>query len=137
MSMFGAISTAASALAVGRTWLDAVSDNIANIDTVRPTSGPAFQERIVVASSIGPQGPADAVGNGVRVAGIEFGSADGRLVSEPGNPLADASGLVRAPDIDLGDQMVELMVAQRLYQSNLAVIDRARDAYQQAISVGR
>jgi flagellar basal-body rod protein FlgC len=137
MSMFGAIHTAASALTVSRTWLDAVSDNIANLDTVRPTSGPAFQQRIVVASSVGPQGPGDAVGNGVQVAGIAYGSAAGRLVSDPTSPLADARGLVRAPDTDLGDQMVELMVAQRMYQSNLAVIDRARDAYQQAMSVGR
>jgi len=33
--------------------------------------------------------------------------------------------------------MTQLMVAQRGYQANLAVIDRARDAYQQALSIGR
>jgi flagellar basal-body rod protein FlgC len=128
MALFGAISTAGSGLGVYRTWLDAISDNIANINTVKPTSGPAYQERRIVATE---------TPNGVAVAGAVFGDAEGRLVSEPGNPIADAQGLVRAPDMDLGDQMTQLMVAQRAYQANLAVIDRARDAYLQAIQIGK
>ena len=128
MALFGAISTAGSGLGVYRTWLDAISDNIANINTVKPTSGPAYQEREIVAQE---------TTNGVEVAGAVFGNAQGRLVSEPGNPLADAQGLVRAPDMDLGDQMTQLIVAQRAYQANLAVIDRARDAYLQAIQIGK
>jgi flagellar basal-body rod protein FlgC len=44
--------------------------------------------------------------------------------------------MVRLPDIDLSDQMTQLILAQRGYQANLAVVDRARDAYQQALSLG-
>jgi flagellar basal-body rod protein FlgC len=128
MALFGAISTAGSGLGVYRTWLDAISDNIANLNTIKPTSGPAYQERQIVAVE---------TPNGVAVAGAVFGNPEGRIVSEPGNPLADAKGLVRAPDMDLGDQMTQLMVAQRAYQANLAVIDRARDAYLQAIQIGK
>ena len=69
--------------------------------------------------------------------GITFGDAAGRLVSDPTNPLADAQGMVRYPDIDMGEQMTQLMVAQRGYQANLSVIDRVKDAYQQALSIGR
>jgi flagellar basal body rod protein FlgC len=29
------------------------------------------------------------------------------------------------------------MIAQRGYEANLSVIDRAKDAYQQALSIGR
>jgi flagellar basal-body rod protein FlgC len=135
MTMFGAIRSAGSGLTVSRTWLDAISDNMANLNTVRPTSGAAFQERRVVATSLGPG--ADGIGSGVAVAGVAYGDPAGRLMSDPGHPLADADGLVRAPDMDLGDQMVQLIVAQRSYQSNLAVIDRVRDAYEQAIAIGR
>ena len=66
-----------------------------------------------------------------------FGDTAGRLVSDPNNPLADADGMVKYPNIDLGDQMTQLIVAQRGYQANLAVVDRARDAYQQALSIGK
>jgi flagellar basal-body rod protein FlgC len=74
---------------------------------------------------------------GAAVSGINFGDAAGRLVHDPTNPLADAQGMVRYPDIDMGDQMTQLMIAQRGYEANLSVIDRAKDAYQQALSIGR
>ena len=37
------------------------------------------------------------------------------------------TGYVRYPDIDLGDQMTQLIMAQRGYQANLAVVDRATE----------
>jgi flagellar basal-body rod protein FlgC len=136
--LFPTFQTASSGLGVFRTWMDAVSDNMANLDTVRPTSGPAFQARFVVAQAIGTGQEAITGGRaGAQVAGISFGDPAGRLVSDPTNPLADANGMVRRPDIDMGDQMTQLMIAQRGYEANLSVIDRARDAYQQALSIGR
>lgn len=134
-SMFSAIDTAGSALRVYRTWLDAVSDNVANINTVRPTSEAAYQQRFVVARPV--DGDASGRGAGVEVAGIALSSAEGRLVHQPDHPLADADGMVRVPDVDLGEQLVQLMVAQRGYQSNLAVVDRARDTYLAALQIGR
>jgi flagellar basal-body rod protein FlgC len=136
--LFPTFHTAASGLGLFRTWMDAVSDNMANLDTVRPTSEAAFQPRFVVANAIGGGQEAMTGGAaGAQVTGISFGDANGRLMHDPTHPLADADGMVRYPDIDMGDQMTQLMVAQRGYQANLAVIDRARDAYQQALSIGR
>ena len=136
--LFPTFHTAASGLGLFRTWMDAVSDNMANLDTVRPTSEAAFQARYVVATAIGSGQEAMTGGPaGAQVTGISFGDANGRLMHDPTNPLADADGMVRYPDIDMGDQMTQLMIAQRGYQANLAVIDRARDAYQQALSIGR
>jgi flagellar basal-body rod protein FlgC len=136
--LFPTFNTAASGLGVFRTWMDAVSDNMANVSTVRPTSESAFQARFVVAQAIGSgQEAMTGAAAGARVTGISFGAASGRLVSDPTNPMADANGMVRLPDIDMGEQMTQLMIAQRGYQMNLAVVDRAKDAYQQALSIGR
>lgn len=136
--LFPTFNTAATGLGVFRTWMDAVSDNMANVNTVRPTSEAAFQARFVVATAIGSgQEAMSGAPAGARVTGISFGDGEGRLVQDPTNPLADANGMVRMPDIDMGDQMTQLMIAQRGYQMNLAVIDRAKDAYQQALSIGR
>jgi flagellar basal-body rod protein FlgC len=138
MNPFGAHTTAGSGLKVMRTWMDAVSDNIANMNDVSRTSDPAFAERFVVAEAADyGQAGTGATTAGTRVAGVLFGDSSGRLVHEPDNPLADADGMVRYPDIDLGDQMTQLMVAQRGYQANLAVVDRVRDAYLQALSIGK
>ncbi|MEN3361791.1 MAG: flagellar basal-body rod protein FlgC [Mycobacteriales bacterium] len=132
MPLFGAIGIAGTGLTVYRKWMDAVSDNIANINDVTPTSGPAFQARYVIAQSV----PA-ALGAGVQVGGAVLGPATGRLTYEPSHPLADANGYVRYPDIDLGSQMTQLIMAQRGYQANLAVVDRAHDAYSAALELGR
>jgi flagellar basal-body rod protein FlgC len=130
MSTFNVIGVAATGVTVYRKWLDAVSDNIANIDNVSRTSENAFQARYVLAQ-------AAADGNGVEVGGIALGDAKGVVVFEPDNPLADTEGYVRRPDIDFGSQMTQMMIAQRGYQANLAVVDRARDSYTAAINLGK
>jgi flagellar basal-body rod protein FlgC len=130
VSTFNAIGVAGTGVTVYRKWLDAVSDNIANVDNVSRTSEKAFQARYVIAQEAQD-------GNGAQVGGIAYGSAEGQLDYDPENPLADTEGYVRRPDIDLGSQMAQMMMAQRAYQANLAVVDRARDSYTAAINLGK
>ena len=132
MGTFDAIGVAGSGMTVYRTWLDAISDNLANMSTVTSTDAPAFQARYVVAQAAdyGTQG-------GAEVAGVVLGSAEGRMVFEPGHPLADAEGYVRYPDIDMSSQMTQLIMAQRGYQANAAVVDRAKATYEAALQIGR
>jgi flagellar basal-body rod protein FlgC len=133
MGVFDTLGISASGLLAHRKWLDAVSDNIANINTATPTSQSAFKERYIEAQAV-DYGAGDG---GVRVATAQFGSGEGRVVYEPNNPLADKNGNVRYPDIDLGDQMAQLIMAQRGYQANLSVIDRATKTYQAALQLGK
>lgn len=133
--MFGAIQTAHSGVRVARIWMDATSDNIANVNTVRSTADPAFQARYVVAQAV--EGRHNGVGSGARVAAIRYGSAEGRLASWPTHPLADANGLVRLPDVDMNQEMTNLIMSQRSYQANLQVVRTAREAYQSALQLGR
>jgi flagellar basal-body rod protein FlgC len=133
VTTFPVLGVAGSGVTVYRKWLDAVSDNISNINTVRRSDEDAFQARYVIARSVQY---GEGIG-GAQVAGIELGSAEGRLVYDPTHPYADEGGYVRMPDIDLGSQMSQLIMAQRGYQANLSVVDRARDAYAAAINLGR
>ena len=133
MPIFGAIGVAGTGVTVYRKWLDAVSDNLANMNNASRTNENAFQARYVMAEAVG-----DGNGTGgVQLRGIALGSAEGKLVHEPGHPLADAEGYVRYPDIDMTSQMGQLIIAQRGYQANLAVVDRAKDAYEAALQLGR
>jgi flagellar basal-body rod protein FlgC len=134
MGLFNAIGIAGTGVTVYRKWLDAVSDNIANMNDVAPTSGQAFQAKYVNAQAVN-YGSGEG---GVQVGGVSLGGTpQGRVVYEPSNPLADADGNVRYPDIDLSEQMGQMIIAQRGYQANLAVVDRAKDAYQAALQLGR
>ena len=135
-SMFPAFDIASSALTTHRIWMNAISDNIANINTVKPMSGPAYQEKFIVAQEVpSAAGQPVGVGGGVVASKVEYGDATGLVTYDPTNPLADKDGLVRRPSENLGDQMTNLIIAQRGYQLNLAVIDRAKSSYQQALDI--
>jgi len=128
--MFDAIGIAGTGLTVHRKWLDAVADNLANMNTASSTDGEAFRAQYVMAR-------AGQDNTGVQVAGTSRGNAEGRIVHEPDHPLADAEGNVRYPDIDMSEQMGSLIMAQRGYQVNAQVVDRAKETYQAALQIGR
>ena len=131
--MFNSLGVAASGMDVFKTWIDATSDNVANINTVKPTSEAAYQEKFVVANAV----EGGLTGKGVEVGGVQLGDANGLVVYDPTNPLADAQGMVRRPSTNLIDQMTNLVIAQRAYSANVTVFERARDSYQAALEIGK
>ncbi|WP_313277170.1 flagellar basal body rod protein FlgC [Timonella senegalensis] len=130
---FDAIGIASTGMTVHRKWLDAISDNIANVNTVTSADEDAFAAKYVMAQAMGT----GTENKGVQVSGIIEGNAEGRIVYEPDHPLANADGYVKYPDIDMSSQMTQLIMAQRGYQANAAVIERARSSYEQAIAIGQ
>ena len=131
--MFDALNISGTGLYAHRKWLDAVSDNIANINTVSSTDGDAFKERFVVAQAV-DYGSGEG---GVRVAGASSAAARGGWSTSRPTRWPTSEGYVRYPDIDLGEQMTQLIMAQRGYQANLASVERATDAYKAALNLGK
>ena len=129
MGAFDALRIAGSSLGMHQTWLDALAHNIANVNTVKATDESAFQEQLVVASARDD--------GGVDVAGVELGSAEGRLTHQPDHPLADADGYVRLPDMEMSDQMSSLIMAQRGFQASVTTTKHAQDTYAAALQIGR
>ena len=129
MALFDMLGIARSSLTTHQTWLDALSHNIANANTARPTDQAAFQAQFVMVE-------ADQAG-GVHVDGIALGDPEGRMVHDPEHPLADENGYVRMPDVDMASQMSQLIMAQRGFQAQTAVIRNAQDVYSSALSIGR
>lgn len=129
MGAFDALRIANTSLGFHQTWLDALADNIANVNTARRTSESAFQAQMVVARSR-PDG-------GVDVGGIALSDPQGRVVEDPDNALADADGNVRMPEVDLASQMSQLVMAQRGFQASVQVTKDAQDTYSSALQIGR
>jgi flagellar basal-body rod protein FlgC len=135
MSMFSALDSSSSGAKVSRIWLDAISDNVANVNTIRPFEEDPFRARLVVAQSY-----EDGDDRGAHVAGILSSTDEYEMVWDPDNPLAaqdgQYAGYVKRPVVDLSVEMTNMLIAQRSYQANLSVMDRARDAYKAALSIG-
>ena len=133
--MFDAISTAGTGLDSYHTWLDVISNNIANMNDTAPTSGKVFATHYAQAAEI--TGGADGIGDGVRIASVTEGDTNGTLVQAPNDPMADAKGYVRTTDVNLSEQMGDMIVAERAYQANANVIDRAKATYEAALNIGK
>jgi flagellar basal-body rod protein FlgC len=56
---------------------------------------------------------------------------------DPGHPDADAAGYVSYPNINVVDEMVNLLNAQRSYEANAAGIDAAKQMALRALEIGR
>lgn len=129
---FHSLSIAGSGMDVYQTWLDAIADNVANINNVSANGAPAFQERFVIARAKNGSRPQGAV-----VDRIELGDDTGDVSYQPEHPLADEDGFVRVPTVNLSQQMTHMLVAQRAYQANVSSFRTAREAYQRALEIGR
>ena len=129
MPAFEMLRIANTSLGMHQTWLDALAHNISNANTMRPTDQDAFQAQMVVAQARND--------GGVDVAEIRLSDAEGRLHYAPDDPQADATGMVRGPEIDMGSQMSQLVMAQRGYQASVQVTKNAQDNYSSALQIGR
>ena len=127
--MFGALDAASSGVTLGRTMMDVIADNVANVNTVRPAGEDPFRASLVVAQ-------ARTGTDGVDVTGVVQQAGEAEVVYDPENPLADEGGYVTRPKVDLTEEMTNMMLATRLYQANLSVMQQARDSYAQALRIG-
>jgi flagellar basal-body rod protein FlgC len=94
--------------------------NAGNVSRLKPQDGeaPAFEPLLVSQSA--------RTGGGVKA---EFRPVDPATLTVPGgnSPLADANGLVGIPNVDLGQQRIDAMSAQRSFEANLKVLQAAQE----------
>lgn len=126
---FPALEMSASGARLADNWLNAIANNIANSNTIRPAGQEPFRAQQIVAEP-------DANG-GVRIADVVEKEDAPEVFYDPGNPLADSEGYVTRPVVDMTEEMTGLIVAQRLYQANLSVHQTVRDTYRSALNIGR
>lgn len=58
-----------------------------------------------------------------------------RYEYDPQHPDADENGMVKYPDLDLVEEMTRMTSANRLYESNLAVVEAEKQVIRQALQL--
>ncbi len=130
MGMFAALQAAGSGMNVFKTWIDSTANNVANMNSVSLTPGgePFKTELVIAQANDDPSNP------GAHIVEISHRVEDASPEYDPQSPLADpVTGEVKKPSVDVGEQMVNLIAAQRGYQANVNVLQQARDSYQAAL----
>ena len=114
--------------------LNVSASNLANADSVTgPDGQPYVAKQVVFQTNAMPGSPT----GGVKVAQVIDDPAPARLVYEPGNPMADAKGYVKMPNVDVVGETVNTMSASRSYQANVEVFNSAKELAVATLSMGR
>lgn len=136
MGMFDSMRVSGSALRAGRTRMDVIAENIANVETTRtPEGGPWRRREVVLRAQQVGSGPGGVTCSGVQVAAVEPDGGPLTRVHNPGHPDADAEGYVLMPNVDLPTEMADMVLAARAYEANAAALRSGREMIQTALSI--
>lgn len=143
------MNTSASGLTAQRLRLDVISENIANVNTTRTASGDPYRRKEVVLaardsnsfdsflkSSLGPMANG---GNqkGVKAARIVEDQSPFIEVYQPSHPDADENGIVRMPNVEIVQEMVNMISASRAYEANITAFNNTKSMAMKALEIGR
>jgi flagellar basal-body rod protein FlgC len=134
MSTFAAMDIARTGMGFSRYWLDTISHNLANVNTVQSGDEEPFRASYVVAGANTDE--IVASGSGVHVAGVELDRGAAAKVYDPTHPLADDEGNIVRPVVDVAGQMADMILAQRSYQLSAKSVTGAKEAYEAALRIG-
>lgn len=145
MDLDNAFRISASGLRASRTWLNVISANLANANTTRTASGRPYERRTVIYESVPSSESFGEVYEGtlsedlqkVRVSAIVPDGRDFKEVYDPSHPDADADGIVKMPNINSVEEMVNLVMASRAYEANLAAMATSKQLALKALEIGK
>ena len=147
MGLFTSINIAATGMSVERLRTDVISNNIANATTTRTQEGGAYRKQSVIVEPIASSNPQwrfpfvdseldNGPGKGVRVREIIKDSEQGRMVYDPSHPDAIQSGpnkgYVEYPNVNIVNEMVNMISANRAYEANSSVIQGSKEMFASA-----
>lgn len=152
MGMFTSINVAATGMSVERLRTDVISNNIANATSTRTQEGGCYRKQTVIVEPVASKNPVwrspfvdssmdNGPGQGVRVREIVKDTEQGRMVYDPGHPDAAKSGpyagYVEYPNVNIVDEMVNMIGANRAYEANSSVIQGSKEMFSSALEIGR
>ena len=134
MSMFNVYHVAGSALSAQSLRLNAVASNLANAESIAGPDGKPYRAKQVVFEAAPLTGTA---AQGVRVKQVVEDSSPGRLLYDPRNPAANEQGYVTMPNVSPVDEMVNMISASRSYQTNVEVMNTAKQLLLRTLTLGQ
>jgi flagellar basal-body rod protein FlgC len=136
MSLFKILDISGSALSAESVRLNLIASNLANAESTSNSPEQTYRSRQpVFAEILGDEKSGQA--SGVKLVEVVESMAPLRLEYRPGHPDADSEGYVTLPNVNVIEEMVNMVSATRSYQSNIEVINNAKQMLLQTLSLGK
>ncbi len=152
MNLFNAIEISGSGLSAERVRINVGSMNLANAHVTRTLDGGPYRAKSVIFSSTAYR-PDPATGGDdqldpfqdelnqalqtVKVSAIVDDPTPFQEVYDPKHPDADERGIVRLPNVNVMEQMVDIMTASRAYEANVTAIETAKSMALKTLDIAR
>ncbi len=134
MSLFKVFNVSGSAVSAQAQRLNVVASNLANAESVAGPDGQPYKARQVVFQT--QLVDAEQTAAGVRVAQVIEDNAAARRLHNPDHPLADEDGYVTMTNVNVVEEMVNMISASRSYQTNVDVMNTAKNLLQKTLQLG-
>lgn len=138
MSMFKVFDVAGSALSAQSLRLNVTASNMANANSVSSSEGETYRARQPVFAAMLEQAAGAQQANvGVQVRGIVESQAPLQQQYNPNHPMANEEGYVFLPNVNVAEEMANMISASRSYQSNVEVINTAKQLMLKTLTLGQ
>ena len=129
--------------------MESIANNIANAETTRTDQGGPYRRQVVQLAANAPPDRANGPSLELDVPALPFQERDGGVrvsgsaedtrpsvpVYDPGHPDADETGYVQYPNVEISQETVEMMIAQRTYEANATVFQVLKAVLQKALEI--
>jgi flagellar basal-body rod protein FlgC len=163
--LFSGLNISASGMRAQRIRQNAISSNLANIETTRTDKGGPYRRQFAVFEAGNAQKdvrllnrdvaltgrqtstnhlPVPAAdfprderffGNGVNVSEIREDSRPPKMIYDPSHPDSDQKGYVAMPNINVVEEMTNMIAATRAYEANVTAFEASKSMYMQALQL--
>lgn len=144
MTFLDSLAISASGLSAQRLRMNLISSNMANVNTTRTETGQPYRRKDAVFKAVLQdrfdelaQTGTDRAASGVDVAGIVEDTKPFLEKYDPGHPDADENGVVRLPNINIVEEMVNMISASRSFEANATAVRATKEMAGIALEIGR
>jgi len=146
VSYMSAMEIIASGLAASRMRMNLVSSNLTNANTTRTAEGGPYKRRdpIYQSTPLADHSFKDVLRDqlessyrGVAVTGIVEDNRPPRTIFDPSHPDADKDGIVRLPNVNIVEEMVDMIMASRAYEAGISAMQSVKAMANKALAIGR
>jgi flagellar basal-body rod protein FlgC len=134
--MFKIFDTAASGMSAQSLRLNTVASNMANVDSVSSSLEETYRARQPVFSALLNQLNPDEPAVGVQVKGVVESRAPLNKEYAPNHPKANEEGFIFRPNVNVMEEMANMISASRSYQSNVEVVNTAKQLMVATLRLG-
>jgi flagellar basal-body rod protein FlgC len=134
MSLFNVFNISGSAMSAQSQRLNTVASNLANADSATSANGKPYKAKQVVFSAMPTKSPEVS---GVKVLKVIEDTSPAKVIYDPKHPLADETGHVTMPNVNVTEEMVNMISASRAYQNNVETMNAAKTMLLKTLTIGQ